>query len=479
MINLFHNKSPSSILGISLEEHSFSAALVNRRNNGLHVEESLKTTLSLDPLTDDPELVGREIKNHLDRTHIREHTCVCAVPMGWVFTSTVDLAGIPEDDIPGFIELEAERAFPYNISDIVYSISKYRLGDIHHATLTGIPRSHLDTLEIILHHAKLRPVSFRLGVTAFNRITTPDNDTEIAMLLGNETIGMAASGGGGIILLRYLKEAYYSESGNTEIDPEYIYRELRIATGQLPILPPASTHPIRIIGTQQEYESITNALAPVIGKLGWRFEHLREVNTVHGNLKLPTQGSCAAAAAAAAATLCGGPAAFEYLPPRIEPWRKLVNRIGSGKTFYLGGTAAVIILITALLFLWQNWKLSNLESKWGRMEPSVTSLESMQQNIRKYRTWFDDSFPNLRLLEQLTQAFPEDGVVTAKDLEVVDLNGVFCNGVSRDNGELLAMIDRLRAAPEIADLKVEQVRGTSPQQFIFNYRWTGGFTYEE
>ena len=40
-------------------------------------------SLSLDPLTADPELVGREIRNHLDAAGVRERHCIVAVPLKW------------------------------------------------------------------------------------------------------------------------------------------------------------------------------------------------------------------------------------------------------------------------------------------------------------------------------------------------------------------------------------------------------------
>ena len=46
----------------------------------------------------------------------------------------------------------------------------------------------------------------------------------------------------------------------------------------------------------------------------------------------------------------------------------------------------------------------------------------MQQQIRKFRPWFDDSFRNLTILRKITEAFPEEGDVTAKTLEIRDLS---------------------------------------------------------
>ncbi|HMJ65303.1 MAG TPA: hypothetical protein VK615_08115, partial [Candidatus Binatia bacterium] len=96
---------------------------------------------------------------------------------------------------------------------------------------------------------------------------------------------------------------------------------------------------------------------------------------------------------------------------------------------------------------------------------------SLRRMIKTFRPWFDDSFRSLTILRKLTEAFPEEGLVTAKTLEIRDLGSVTCSGVARDNQAFLKMLDRLRATREITDLKVDQVRGKTPMQFTFNFHW--------
>ena len=93
----------------------------------------------------------------------------------------------------------------------------------------------------------------------------------------------------------------------------------------------------------------------------------------------------------------------------------------------------------------------------------------MQQQIKKFRPWFDESHRNLTILRTVTEAFPDEGGVTAKTLEIRELSSVTCSGVARDNQAFLKMLDQLRATKEVTDLKVDQVRGKTPLQFTFNF----------
>jgi len=108
------------------------------------------------------------------------------------------------------------------------------------------------------------------------------------------------------------------------------------------------------------------------------------------------------------------------------------------------------------------------------MAPTVAELEDLQQQIRRFRPWFDESFRSLSILRKVTEAFPEDGVVSAKTFEIREMNSVTCSGIARDDAAFLRLHDQLRAMKEIADLKVDQVKGKTPLQFTFNFRWEPG-----
>jgi len=135
-------------------------------------------------------------------------------------------------------------------------------------------------------------------------------------------------------------------------------------------------------------------------------------------------------------------------------------------------------VIVGGLFLFQQWQLMRWGGQWKAIAPRVRELEAVQQQIRQFRPWFDDSLRGLTILRQLTSAFPEDGVVAAKTVEIRDLNTVMCTGTARDNQALLKTLERLRAAGGISDLKVNQIRGKSPMQFTFDFHWSEGAKLE-
>ena len=188
-----------------------------------------------------------------------------------------------------------------------------------------------------------------------------------------------------------------------------------------------------------------------------------------GDSQLPPDAAVSPAVSLAARHLTGARPRFEFLPPKIRPWRQFTTRFSSKKLAWTGATAGSVALLVVGAFLAQQWQLSRLQSQWTAMEPKVKELESLQQKIRKFRPWFDGSFQSLSILRKLTEAFPEDGAVSAKTVEIRNLATVICSGTARNNQALLQMRDKLSAAEGVREVHIEQTRGSAPLQFTFNF----------
>ncbi len=136
--------------------------------------------------------------------------------------------------------------------------------------------------------------------------------------------------------------------------------------------------------------------------------------------------------------------------------------------------ATAVAVVVALLFLFQQIELWHYRSQWSQMSAKVSDLQHVQDQIQQFRPWYDETYRSLAILRKLTLAFPEDGSVTAKSIEIRDGNQINLSGTARDNSALLAMQARLRAADGVSELKVDQIRGKAPIQFTFDFQYGNG-----
>jgi hypothetical protein len=478
-INFSKQKKLTSLLGLSLDGHRLDGVVLRRTNGNLQLQQSFSMTLSLDPLTAAPDLIGREIRSLLDAAGVRERRCVLGVPVKWALIAHTELPKLAEADAASLLQLEAERGFPSDLATLRLGYSRCSLpGGKQYVTMAGISASQLEALERILIAAKLKPVSFALGLAALQPPPGDQPGGVLALEIGESQVSLQITCAGGVAAMRSLNGAIDNESGRRTLHADLVAREARITLGQLPAELREAVRRIRIFGPRELAQSLVEVMESRFRPLGLSVEIVATYAADEFGVQLPPGASVSAAFSLAARPLTGQSPAFEFLPPKPTLWQQAAKKYSSGRLRSVGATAAALVLLVAGLFLIQEIQLLRLRSQWSGMSAKVKDLDGLQQQISKYRPWFDDSFRDLSILRQLTAAFPEDGEVTAKSVEIREGNVVSCSGNARDNTALLRALSQLRAASEVRDLKVESIRGNAPMQFTFEFQWGMGGNHE-
>jgi hypothetical protein len=464
----------NSIMGLALDGSRLDGVVLRRADGGLQVQNSFSVVLSLDPLTNDPELVGREIRNHLDAAEARERHCIVGLPLKWALTAHVEVPQLPEADVASFLRLEAERGFPCDVETLHLATSRCRsAGGKQHALLVGFPKSHLERLERVLRAAKLRPVSFSLGITALQPAEAVGAAGGIlALAVGDNQVALQLAVGGGVAALRALEGGLETEGGSRTLRADMVAREARITLGQLPGELRDGIRSIRVFGPREMAQELVDELELRLESMGLKAETVARYAPREFGLPLAAETAVSPALSLAAGLLTGRATPFEFLPPRVSGWQQMMARYSSGRwrtTLVTAGGAGVLL---GALFLYQQYQLWSLQKQWAKAEPMVTRLQDVESKIKQYSPWFDEKVRGLAILRGLTQAFPPDGSVTAKTVEIRDLRTVTCTGTARSGRDLLLTIQHLRALPQVREVNQGPTRGQAPAvQFSFNLVW--------
>ncbi len=462
----------TSLLGLALEGSRLESVWLKRAGTALEMQAAFTVTLTLDPLTAAPELVGREIRNHLEAAEIRERRCVVALPLKWALAAQAKIPPLPEADVASFLQLEAERSFATDISTLITATSRSQsaTGESQ-ATFVGMPRHQITTLETVLRAAGLKPESFSLGITALQ----PAGEASVlAFTLGESQVGLQITHGGGVMMLRSLEGMIENPGGRVTLHADMIAREARITLGQLPEQVRRGLRRVRVFGPTEMAQQLATELQQRLAAMQLAVEVVTGYDAAEFGLRLPANAPVSAAFSLVAEKLAGRVTGFEFLPPKVSQWQQMMARYGTGKLRKAGAIAAGIVALVIGAFLIQQVMLWRLQSRWDTMKAQVKELEITQAKIKQYRPWYDESARSLSILRQLTQAFPESGVVTAKSVEIREANQVTCTGTARDYASLLGMMDNLRKAGNVADLKLNRIQGKAPMQFTFDFRWMEG-----
>ena len=362
MIDLFKPKRASSILGLSLDGNQLDAVVLRRHNGSLQVMQKLSVPLALSPLSGDPELVGREIRNHLNEAGIRERRCAVCLPLNWVLTVQTKLPDLPEEDIASFLEIEAERGFPSGHENLYITNSRCRSASgEQYATLLGIPRNHIAVLERALKAAQLKPLTFSLGITALaSGGTTPQGSLTLA--LAAHGIDLQVIAGGGIAAMRSLDGAVETEGTQKRIDADLVAREIRITLGQLAPEFGREVTIARILGRGDMARQFVSDIARRTEAMGLRVVLMECATDAQFTQPLPPEIALSPALALAANYLRAVGLGPEFLTPKFSQLQLLkITKISSKKLVWVGGAAGAVALCIAGAFLFQQvqiWMLT-------------------------------------------------------------------------------------------------------------------------
>jgi len=474
--DLLKRQRLSSLLGLVLDGSRLDGVALRRADGALQIQHSFSVSLSLDPLTNDPELVGREIRNHLDAAGVRERQCVVGLPLKWALTTHVEVPELTEADLPGFLQIEAERSFPCDVQTLHVVSSRPRtLTGKQHATLVGIPKNHLERLERAVRAARLKPVSFSLGIAALQSPAADASNGVMALAIGQSHVGLQITVGGGVAALRALEGALEAEGSQRLLHADLVAREARITLGQLPAELRETVRLVRVFGPRDLAQQLVDEMELRLDATGLKVEPVTRYDAREFGTQLPANAPVSPAISLAADRLAGRRALFEFLLPKVTPLQQIAARYSSGRLRSAILTAAAVALLVGGLFFFQQCQLWRLESQWAKVQPTVRQLDDLQDKIRQYRPWYDESVRGLTILKLLTEAFPEDGSVTAKTVEIRDLNTVTCTGIARNYQALLKTVERLRGMRQFAEVNMGPTRGQAPAlQFTFNFQWSEG-----
>lgn len=464
----------STMLGLTFEGGTLTAVEVKRTNGSVRVLKQIKAPLTLDPLRDEPDLAGREIRNILNQAQINTKRCVAGIPAQWVLTVHCKVPALEPEDLASFLELEAERGFACYIDELQTSFRIFETGGEKHATILGVPRGYIERLEAVLVAAQLKPVSLSLGIAALpdaraGSVTVQIDDSRIDLLLGSPA---------GIVALRTIESPFDSEGAERRVQAEVLARELRITLGQLAPELQKGIRDLNIFGEHRFAEQLLSDFQTRARILGLNARHISNYDAQHHGVNISSQVPVTAAFSLATQHLSDAAEAFEFLPPKPTFWQQISSKYSSRRLAYAGAAAAIILLLVAAAFLYQQTQLSKYRSQWSGMQAKVTELQDLQNKIRRFRPWSQKDMATLHIMRRVTEAFPEDGVVSAKIIEIREGNLISCIGTARDNSSLLATIDRLRSSEQVRDLRVDQIRGNAPLQFTFNFQWNESAAYE-
>jgi hypothetical protein len=169
---------------------------------------------------------------------------------------------------------------------------------------------------------------------------------------------------------------------------------------------------------------------------------------------------------------------LEFLPSRTSRFGKMYGQFNSRRNLWVGSMS--VVALTAIAFLYQIFRLDELQTDWNGMKEKVAAVETARGKISEFRPWHGSSVPRLTTARAITRSFPETGDIwlkqlnirdVSKDMNIKDASKVMATGSSKDQTSLLATLDKLRITFGISNLELKSQQGTDPIFFSFEFDW--------
>jgi len=449
-----------SALAITIESGRVVVQQVHGEEEAGKPSASFSIPVGDESLLKDPEKAGQLLTTALSAAGIRERQCAVSVPPGWAMTASTDLPEVGAEDLRGYLELRAEREFSISATELRLGYCAYSLPNgQRRATLAALSSKKIEAVERMLEIAHRHASSISLSLDKC--LSQPL--TMLHFLTNGDHTDVVITAGGGVAGLRSLPGPV--TSGDTVFDPVAFCRDVRITLGRLP----------EAVRQQIRHAAFSGPSAEKLC-VQTRYNLLRMgIESPAYNYAAPAAESTTEATGAAADTalrmLRREPIAFEFVVPEVNRWEVLFQRFDTKRRRWLILAAVGLVLLPLLLLFIRSQIEGHLERQWNGMARTANELDGLQQKIHQFRPWFEPTPEGLQMIESLVAAFPDQGDVWAKSIQVAEGYKVTCTGFARTQPALIGLLDRLRARPDITALQVQQIRGENPIQFSITYKW--------
>ena len=385
--------------------------------------------------------------------------CIVVLPSHLAPSVILKVPDIDPEDQRGFIQIQAEQQLPLPLSEVHLATYEFQIGKQDHALVVGLRRDTVSKLKeaVIANGFQVASITVDIAGVVDHAVDGNDSLADSCQLIqGQSSLTMVTHAEGGPTGLRHFHLA------NGGMDAATLERELRITLGQFP---QSSRRQLTTLRTAKLPGASSEQPVPIS-------EHrsLAGLNVVDGtetsDLFVPIASSF----------FLKGTSPLEFLPSISSRFDKIYGQFNSRRNLWVGLMS--VVALTAIAFLYQIFRLDDLQKNWNRMKDRVAVVEAAQGKIREFRPWFDSSVPSLTTARAITRAFPETGEIWLKQLNIrndskdmKNVSKVMANGSSSDQSTLLDTQDKLRITSGISNFKGKSLQGSDPISFSFEFDW--------
>jgi Tfp pilus assembly protein PilN len=415
--------NPQSMLCLVVSPPEIKIQYLTKTSAGLTTQVH-RLTPSLRLTADDPELVGRELRQLMQQAGIPRRKAIVLLPSAWFQSLQVPLEGIPAEDQDSYVHLQAERFFgTVDAHQFSHQIVTFPDGRAM-ALAIAFPSERMAAVTAALRVAGLPPLLLAPLATF---PAPPDGDGTVISLSSNHLeVGIFVHG---------IPVAFRSLAAETS--PETLVRELRLT------LSGSGCTSRKLFFNMPVQEPLSSLL--------------RQSGFQQHTLPEPWDGSYAGAGAA---MLCMQEKGTLPYSIQVAPAMNALGALLHSRRRLFTGLAVVAGLVALILLvaIGRTGYCRYLEMKLAKQQPQVEKLETIRVATSRMSPWVRANPEMLMTLKRIIDAFPDEGTVWLERLDIRASNEVFLTGSARNTTAWYSVQEKLSKTSGVEKFRMQQLR---------------------
>jgi len=463
-----------SMLGLAVSERSIAVAEVAASRGRIECLRAGEFVLPGGLEVADPADLGRNLRLFLREQRFSASHCMIGLEAGWLIAKEKTLPPSASADLRSILCIAAERDFASTAEDFAFDYVVPAGSSGRTVLLVAASRRRLDGAAALAHAAGLVVSGIGCSALALAAATRVSAAPErVVLYLRWDRTELTVQSRGGFRVLRRLAPP-------TPAAPEQLAREVCQVIALLPAEKDSTDQ--REVLVWDEFGLDMPSLNLLRERLALpvavcRFPDDCGLTVGRDGRALGLAPRAAQAAALAADGLARQGPVVDFLHSRLAPPRKpgLRRRLRWViAAAALMGAAATYFAIDGRL---TQREVSARRAELEGLRDGIQDARNVVENVTFARGWYDRRPQFLACLRAVTGAFPEQARVWATSLTVRDDHKVLLTAKCEDERTALEVLDRLKTAPGLSDVKPLYLRqaGTNTHEvsFAVTFDYTG------
>jgi hypothetical protein len=395
----------SSILGLAISDREISCAQVHLGSGRRSVQHVAQFALPAGASFDQPEALGKQLREFLRQHHITANRAVVGVPAKWLIAQEKDVPPAEESAAIAMLRLQAERLAIAESTQMVFDIAgKPDESKATRVLMLGMLQQQVERIQKLCAAAEIEPAAIMPTALALSHLLAGREDRTLVVLSrgGADVISHAD---GAPRMLRHFASGESAAGAGVSLTA--LGSTLRRALALAPSNGVASRELLlwQDMGlSPQDVSDLSERLGLAV-KTGNTFGMLDaqlEAKALNGHVAGKTAEAFVPPVALALAARSAEATPVNFLDSRlkVEPARRF------GQRTILGATVGVLVLAT-IAFLYINvqqleQEAHAAETQLKTIEPDVKAAEARIDQVKYGRGFFEARPPVLDCLREIT-----------------------------------------------------------------------------